>query len=74
MPNLHHLVYWWCSATNTFFLSCSEITMTLEAVANQLIVCILVDTYPNNIKLSAEEETIEAELKKGMSENAKLFH
>ena len=48
--------------------------MTLEVVANQLFVRILVDTYPNNIKLSAEEETIEAELKKGMSGNAKLFH
>ena len=48
--------------------------MTLEAVANQLFVRILVDTYPNNIKLSAEEETIEAELKKGISGNAKLFH
>ena len=48
--------------------------MTLEAVANQLFVRILVDMYPNNIKLSAEEETIEAELKKGMSGNAKLFH
>ena len=48
--------------------------MTLEAVANQLFLPILVDTYPNNIKLSAEEEAIKAELKKGISGNAKVFH
>ena len=32
--NLRHLVHWWCTATHTFFLSCGEITVTLEDVAN----------------------------------------
>ena len=48
--------------------------MTLKDVANQLLLPILVDTDPNNIKLSVEEEAIEAELKKGMSGNTKLSH
>ena len=32
--NLCHLVCRWCITTHTFFLSCGEITMTLEDVAN----------------------------------------
>ena len=46
--------------------------MTLEDVANQLLLPILGDTDPNHIELSVEEEAVEAELKKGMSGNAKL--
>ncbi|KAK9996518.1 hypothetical protein SO802_021204 [Lithocarpus litseifolius] len=64
--NLHHLVRRWCSATHTFFLSCSEITMTLKDVENQLLLPILSDVDPGNIELSAKEEAVEAELRKGM--------
>ena len=32
--NLCHLVRQWCTVTHTFFLSCDEITVTLEDVAN----------------------------------------
>ena len=71
---LCHLVHQWCTATHTFFLSCSEITMTLEDVANQLLLPILCDVNPNALELSAEEEAVEAELRKGMSGNAKLSH
>jgi len=46
--------------------------VTLEDVANQLLLPILGDIDPNHIELSVEEEAVEAELKKGMSGNAKL--
>ena len=72
--NLRHLVRQWCSTTHTFFLSCGEITVTLEDVANQLLLPILGDVDPSNIELSIEEEAMEAELKKGMSGNTKLLH
>ena len=72
--NLRHLVRQWCNATHTFFLSCSKITVTLEDMDNQLLLPILSDTDPNNIKLSAEEEAVKTELKKGISGNAKLSH
>ena len=48
--------------------------MTLEDVANQLLLPILGSTDPNNIELSIEEEAVEAELKKGVNGNAKLSH
>ena len=48
--------------------------MTLKDVANQLFLPILGDMDPNNLKLSIEEEAVEAELKKMMSLNAKLSH
>ena len=47
--NLYHLVRRWCNATHTFFLSCSEITMTLEDVPNQLLIPILSDIDLNDI-------------------------
>ena len=72
--NLRHLVCRWCTATHTFFLSCGEITMTLEDVANQLLLPILSDVDLSSMKFSPEEEVVEAELKKGMSDNAKLSH
>lgn len=28
--NLRHLLYWWCSATYTFFFSCGEVTVTMR--------------------------------------------
>jgi len=72
--NLHHLVRQWCSATHTFFISCGKITVTLEDVANQLLLPILGDMDPSDIELSSEEEAVEAKLRKGMSGNAKLSH
>ena len=72
--NLYHLVCRWCTATHTFFLSCDEIIMTLEDMENQLLLPILGDVDPSAIKLSPEEEVVKAELKKGISDNAKLSH
>ena len=48
--------------------------MTLEDVANQLLLPILGDADPNNIQLSGKEEVVEAKLKKGLGGNAKLSH
>ena len=41
--NLRHLVHRWCTTTHTFFLSYGEIIVTLEDMANQLLLPILVD-------------------------------
>ena len=70
--NLFHLVRRWCTATHTFFLSCSEITVTLEDVANQLLLPILGDVDIGAFELFAEEEAVEVELRKGMNGNEKL--
>ena len=72
--NLHHLVRWWCTTTHTFFYSCNEVTVTLEDVANQLLLPILGDIDPATLELSPDEEALEAELKKRMSGNAKLSY
>ena len=72
--NLCHLVHRWCSSTHTFVLSCNEITVTLEDVANQLLLPILGDTDPCDIHLFAKEKVVEAELKKGLGGNVKLSH
>ena len=70
--NLCHLVCRWCNASYTFFFSYGEITVTLEDVANQLLLPILGDVDSSNIKLSIEGEAVEAELRKGMNGNTKL--
>ena len=72
--NLRHLVCRWCTATHTFFLSGGEIIVTLEDVANQLLLPILGDVDPGALELSPEEEVMKAKLRKGMSGNAKLSH
>ena len=72
--NLRHLVHRWCAITHTFFFSCGELTVTLEDVANQLLLPILGDDDPATIELSLEEKAIEVELKKRMTENAKLSY
>jgi len=72
--NLRHLVRRWCTATHTFFLSCGEITATLEDITDQLLLPILGDMDPCAIEVSPKKEVMEAELKKGMSGNAKLSH
>ena len=74
--NLYYFVRWWsCVALPipSFFLSYSELTMTLKDIANQLLLPILVDMDPSDIQLSTEEKAIEVELRKGLSDgNAKL--
>ena len=72
--NLCHLVCLWCYATHTFFISYGEITMTLEDVANQLLLPTLSVVDSSDIKFSAEGEAVEAELRKGMNGNTKLSH
>ena len=71
--NLCHLLHQWCTTTDTFFLSCSEITITLEDVANQLLLPILCDVDPSALELSTKEKAVEAKLRKGMSSNAKAM-
>ena len=48
--------------------------MTLEDVANQLLLPILGDVDPVTLELSPEEEAVEAELKKRVSGNANLSY
>ena len=48
--------------------------MTLEDVANQLLLSILGDVDLGALELSPKEEAVEAELRKGMNGNAKLSH
>ena len=50
--NLRHLVRQWCTTTHTFFFSCGEIIVTLEDVANQLLLPILGDVDPGALDLS----------------------
>ena len=72
--NICHLVHRWCTTTHTFFFSCGEVIVTLEDVANQLLLPILGDVDPATLKLSLEEEAVETELKKRMNGNAKLSY
>ena len=72
--NLCHLVRRWCTTTHTFFFSCGEVIVTLENVANQLVLPILGDIDLATFELSLEEEAVEVELKKRISENAKLSY
>ena len=48
--------------------------MTLEDVANQLLLPILGNGNLGALELSPEEKAVEAELKKRMSGNAKLSY
>ena len=50
------------------------VTVTLEDLANQLLLPILRDVDPTTLELSPEEEAVEAELKRKMSGNAKLSY
>ena len=72
--NLRHLVRRWCTTTHTFFFSYGELTVTLEDVADQLLLPILGDTDPAALELSPEEEAIEVELRTRMVGNAKLSY
>ena len=48
--------------------------MTLEVVANQLLLPIFGDVDPATLEFSPEEEAVEAKLKRKMSGNAKLSY
>ena len=72
--NLHHLIRRWCTTTHTFFLSYGKTTVTLEDMANQLLLPILGDVDPSALELSLEEEAMKAKLRKGVSGNSKLSH
>nr|XP_023928298.1 uncharacterized protein LOC112039648 [Quercus suber] len=72
--NLCHLVCRWFTTTHTFFFSCGELTVTLEDVANQLLLPILGDIDLATLELSPKEEAVEAELKKRMTKNARLSY
>ena len=72
--NLRHLVRRWCTTTHTFFFSCGELTITLEDVANWLLLPILGNADPTTLEFSPEKEAIEPELKKRMARNAKLSY
>lgn len=73
MFNLLHLVRLWCSVTHTFFLSYGKLTVTLEDMANQLLLPILGDIEPSDIQLSTDAEAMEVEVRKGLGGgNAKL--
>ena len=72
--NLRHLVRRWCTTTYTFFFSYGKLTVTLEDMANQLLLPILGDTDPATLELSSKEEAIEAKLKKRMTGIAKLSY
>ena len=56
--NLYHLVCQWFIATHTFFLSYSEITVTLEDMANQLLLPIFGDVDLGALELSRKEEAV----------------
>ncbi|GMY23504.1 hypothetical protein FCV25MIE_18745 [Fagus crenata] len=60
-----HLVRKWCLATHTFFLACGEFTVTIEDVANLLMLPILGDVDPTRFRLTTAEFVIEEELIKG---------
>ena len=72
--NVRHLVRQWCTTTHTFLFSYGELTITLEDVANQLLLPILGDVDLATIELSPKEKAIEVELKKRMTGNAKLSY
>ena len=59
---------------HTFFFSCGELTVTLEDVANQLLLPIHGDANPAALEFSLEEEATEAKLRKRMPENTKLSY
>lgn len=73
MFHLLHLVHLWCSMTHKFFHSCGKLTVTLEDLANQLLLPILGDIEPSDIQLSVDEKAMEVELRNELGGgNAKL--
>ena len=76
-PSFHPAVY---LTFGTFSISVTWSTggvanqLLLEDIANQLLLPIFGDVDPATLELSLEEEAVEAELKKRISENAKLSY
>jgi hypothetical protein len=63
----------WCPATHTFFLAWGEFTVTIEYVANLLMLPILGDIDPTRLRLTAVESVIEEELIEGFGGKGASF-
>uniref|UniRef100_A0A2N9EWP7 Aminotransferase-like plant mobile domain-containing protein n=1 Tax=Fagus sylvatica TaxID=28930 RepID=A0A2N9EWP7_FAGSY len=70
---IRHLVRRWCPATHTFFLAWGEFTVTIEYVANLLMLPILGDIDPTRLRLTAVESVIEEELIEGFGGKGASF-
>jgi hypothetical protein len=68
-----HLVRRWCPATHTFFLAWGEFTVTIEDVANLLMLPILGDVDPTRLRLTAVESVIKEELIEGFGGKGASF-
>ena len=68
-----HLLRRWCPATHTFFLAWGEFTVTIEDVANLLMLPILGDVDPTRLRLIAAESVIEEELIEGFGGKGASF-
>jgi hypothetical protein len=68
-----HLVRRWCPATHAFFLAWGEFTVTIEDVANLLMLPILGDIDPTRLRLTAAESMIEEELIEGFGGKGASF-
>ena len=68
-----HLVRRWCLAIHTFFLAWGEFTVTIEDVANLLMLPILGDVDPTRLRLTAADSVIKEELIKGFGGNGASF-
>ena len=60
--DLRHLVHRWCPSFHTFFFSISELTITLEDVANNFLLLVFGDENPFDISLSKEDLEVEDKL------------
>uniref|UniRef100_A0A2N9FUN5 Aminotransferase-like plant mobile domain-containing protein n=1 Tax=Fagus sylvatica TaxID=28930 RepID=A0A2N9FUN5_FAGSY len=70
---IRYLVRRWCPTTHTFFLAWGEFTVTIEDVANLLILPILGDVDPIRLRLTAAESVIEEELIEGFGGKSASF-
>ena len=68
-----HLVRRWCPATHTLFLAWGEFTVTIEDVANLLMLPILGDVDPTRLRLTTAESVIKEELIKGFGGKSASF-
>ncbi|GKV15405.1 hypothetical protein SLEP1_g26198 [Rubroshorea leprosula] len=63
-------VAWWCTSTHTFILAFGEVIVTLEDVANLMLLLIVGEEDPRHITLTPEEHATLVALKKVMKRNA----
>ncbi|GKV46434.1 hypothetical protein SLEP1_g53418 [Rubroshorea leprosula] len=67
---LYRLVRRWCTSTHTFILAFGEVIVTLEDVANLMLLPIVGEEDPRPIVLTSEERATLIALKKVMRRNA----